>query len=62
MFSRTGPAYAVDAMTSILRSAEEQAWQPLSTSCPRPDPLGPEAARELLAEPDLDPLQHGIVH
>ena len=54
--------HAVDAMTSILRSAEEQAWQSLSTSCPRPDPLGPEAARELLAEPDLDPLQHGVVH
>ena len=43
--------HAVDVMTSILRSAEEEAWVSLSTGCGRPEPLGPEAARALLAWP-----------
>ncbi len=41
--------HALDVMTSILRSAEEGAWVALSTSCSRPEPLGPAAAQALLA-------------
>ncbi len=41
--------HCVDAMTSILAAAEDGAWVELSTSCDRPQPLGPEAAHRLLA-------------
>ena len=41
--------HAVDVMTSILRSAEDEAWVKISTTCGRPDPLGPAAAQALLA-------------
>ena len=40
--------HAVDVMTSILRSAREESWIALSTTCDRPEPLGPEAAQALL--------------
>ncbi len=41
--------HAVDVMTSVLRSGEEGAFVALSTTCARPDALGPEEARALLA-------------
>jgi hypothetical protein len=36
-------------MSSILRSGETGAFVELETTCTRPEPLGPEAARALLA-------------
>ncbi len=42
--------HAVDVMTSVLKSGETGQFVTLSTICDRPDPLGPDAARALLAE------------
>ncbi|KMW60293.1 putative oxidoreductase protein [Candidatus Rhodobacter oscarellae] len=41
--------HAVDVMTSVLRSGEEGAFVNLSTTCERPEALGPGAAANLLA-------------
>ncbi len=41
--------HAVDVMTSVLRSGETGNFVDLSTTCERPEPLGPDAARALLA-------------
>ena len=41
--------HAVDVMTSILKSGEQGAFVEMSTTCERPEPLGPDAARALLA-------------
>ena len=41
--------HAVDAVSSILRSAQENAWIELSTDCRRPEPLNAEAAQAFLA-------------
>jgi len=41
--------HSVDVMTSILRAGEEGEWIELSTTCERPDPLGPPEARAMLA-------------
>lgn len=41
--------HGVDIMTSILKSGEIQAFVELTTTCTRPAPLDPEAARALLA-------------
>ena len=40
--------HGIDVMTSILKSGETGAFVDLSTTCTRPEPLGPEAARALL--------------
>lgn len=40
--------HGVDVMTSILRSGEIGEFVQLSTTCTRPDALGPEAARALM--------------
>ena len=40
--------HVVDVLTSILRSGEREEWCWLSTTCERPDPLGPDEARALL--------------
>lgn len=40
--------HVIDVMTAILKSGETGAPVTLSTTCTRPDPLGPEAARALL--------------
>ena len=49
--------HALDAMTSILRSAETGAWIELATRCERPDPLNPDAAAELLVPGSLGQSQ-----
>ena len=41
--------HGIDVMTSILKSGETGAFVELTTTCTRPEPLGPEAARALLA-------------
>jgi hypothetical protein len=41
--------HAVDVMTSVLKSGEMGEFVTLSTTCSRPEPLGPDAARALLA-------------
>jgi predicted dehydrogenase len=41
--------HAVDVMTSVLKSGEMGAFVDLQTTCNRPEPLDPEAARALLA-------------
>ncbi|NKB27489.1 MAG: gfo/Idh/MocA family oxidoreductase [Rhodobacteraceae bacterium] len=41
--------HAVDVMTSVLKSGETGAFVEMTTTCERPDPLTPEAARALLA-------------
>jgi predicted dehydrogenase len=41
--------HAVDAMTSILKSGETGQFIDLQTSCKRPEPLDPDAARALMA-------------
>ena len=41
--------HAVEVMTAILDSAERRAFVELRTSCERPEPLGREGARALLA-------------
>ena len=41
--------HAVDVMTSILRAGDEGRVIDIATPCARPDPLGPDAARALLA-------------
>ncbi len=41
--------HAVETMTAVLASAERGAFVELRTTCERPEPLGPEAARALLA-------------
>lgn len=43
--------HAVDVMTSVLKSGETGEFVTLSTTCDRPEPLGPEEARALLATP-----------
>ena len=40
--------HGIDVMTSILKSGETGAFVDLTTTCTRPEPLGPEAARALL--------------
>jgi hypothetical protein len=40
--------HAVDVMTSILKSGETGEFITLTTSCERPAPLGPDAARQLI--------------
>ena len=42
--------HAVDVMTSILRAGETGQWVDLTTTCARPDALGPEAAAKLLKD------------
>lgn len=42
--------HAVDVMTAALKSGETGGFVTLSTTCARPDALGPEAARALMAE------------
>jgi hypothetical protein len=41
--------HGVDVMTSILKSGEMGAFVDLQTSCTRPEPLDPDAARALLS-------------
>ncbi|MCG6884783.1 MAG: Gfo/Idh/MocA family oxidoreductase [Silicimonas sp.] len=41
--------HAVDVMTSVLKSGETGNFVNLTTTCERPEPLGPDAARALLA-------------
>lgn len=41
--------HGIDVMTSILRSGETGRFVELETTCTRPEPLGPDAARALLA-------------
>ncbi len=41
--------HGIDIMTSILKSGETGAFVELTTTCTRPEPLGPDAARALLA-------------
>ncbi|SFQ97703.1 Gfo/Idh/MocA family protein [Poseidonocella sedimentorum] len=41
--------HVVDVMTAILASGETGTFQTLTTRCERPAPLGPDAARALLA-------------
>jgi predicted dehydrogenase len=43
--------HVVDVMTAILRAGETGAFEVLTTTCDRPDPLGPEAARALMKTP-----------
>ncbi|MFQ5624709.1 MAG: Gfo/Idh/MocA family protein [Paracoccaceae bacterium] len=40
--------HAVDVMTSLLKSGGSGAFVELTTTCARPEPLGPDAARALL--------------
>lgn len=40
--------HGIDIMTSILKSGETGAFVDLETSCTRPEPLGPDAARALM--------------
>lgn len=42
--------HAIDVMTSALKSGETGSFVDLSTRCERPEPLTPQAARDLLAE------------
>jgi len=42
--------HAVDVMTGILRSGETGGFVEMTTTCARPEALGPEAARALLAD------------
>ena len=41
--------HVVDVMTSILRSGETGTFIDMTTTCDRPDALGPDAAQALLA-------------
>jgi predicted dehydrogenase len=41
--------HGLDVMTSILKSGEMGAFVDLQTTCTRPEPLGPDEARALLA-------------
>ena len=41
--------HGIDVMTSILKSGEMGAFVEMQTTCTRPEPLDPEAARALLA-------------
>lgn len=41
--------HVVDVMTSILKSGEEGRFVDIATTCARPEALGPDAARDLLA-------------
>ena len=41
--------HGIDVMTSILKSGETGAFVDLQTTCTRPEPLDPDAARALLA-------------
>ena len=41
--------HGIDVMTSILKSGETGHFVDLETTCTRPEPLGPDAARALLA-------------
>jgi len=41
--------HAVEVMTSIIKAGEAGQWMTMTTTCVRPEPLGPEAARALLA-------------
>jgi len=42
--------HAVDVMTSVLKSGETGGFVELSTTCERPEALGPDAARALMAD------------
>jgi hypothetical protein len=46
-------AHVVDIMVSILKSGESRRFVTLATTCTRPKPLGPAAARALLRQPDM---------
>lgn len=41
--------HVVDVMTGILAASEGKRFVEMTTTCDRPEPLGPDAARELLA-------------
>ena len=41
--------HGIEVMTAILRSGEIGAFVEMRTTCTRPEPLDPEAARALLA-------------
>lgn len=43
--------HVVEVMTAILRSGEQGRFLDLTTTCDRPEPLGPDAARALLKDP-----------
>ena len=47
--SQTLATHVVDIMTAILKSGETRQWVELSTTCERPEPIGPAQAQELLA-------------
>lgn len=40
--------HVVDVMTAILKSGEVRQWVELTTTCARPEPLGPDQARGLM--------------
>ena len=40
--------HGIDVMTSILKSGETGEFIELRTTCTRPEPLGPDAARDRL--------------
>lgn len=46
----TRALHAVEVLTGVLRSAETGRAVDIASTCTRPEPLGPEAARALLAE------------
>lgn len=41
--------HVIDIMTGILKSGETKKFVEMQTTCERPEPLGPAAARGLLA-------------
>ena len=43
------PLHAVEVMTSILQSTETEKTIQMTTTCTRPEPLGPEKARNLMS-------------
>lgn len=43
--------HVIDVMTGILKSGETKKFVEMQTTCERPEPLGPAAARGLLAAP-----------
>ena len=43
------PLHAVEVMTSILQSTETGKTIEMTTTCKRPEPLGPEEARNLMS-------------
>ena len=41
--------HVVEVMTSIVKAGEEGRWIDITTTCDRPEPLGPEDAKALMA-------------